>query len=322
MQAKQTNGAKASKTSSLLAERGNEGSRGLQPTDQAGEWFRRGATIDETPQAEAVVRRRSATRLPFANNRGLKPTATVIWSLRDLTRSGRLTSDVEDNNTTAPTVHEPSTHFHPETAHSTTNQIMKTRQHSLASILLALCVAWPCAPARLHAQPLPDLPFASGSTGADGPLQIRPSTAPRYHHAMAYDAARQQTVLFGGYFNGTNNDTWIWQGGGWRVSGTTSSPPARYTHNMVYDGARNETILFGGYPGSGPNYIGDTWAWDGTNWSARPGGPAARGYQGMAYDEARRQVVMFGGYPTRNDTWLWNGTNWSLASPANRPLER
>ena len=46
--------------------------------------------------------------------------------------------------------------------------------------------------------------------------QIRPATSPsaRHSHAMAYDLARQRTVLFGGtaYFGGLHQaDTWEWE---------------------------------------------------------------------------------------------------------------
>jgi hypothetical protein len=38
----------------------------------------------------------------------------------------------------------------------------------------------------------------------------------RDQHAMAYDAARGQVVLFGGVgYSGTLNDTWVWDGTNW-----------------------------------------------------------------------------------------------------------
>src|SRR4051812_34328963 len=69
-----------------------------------------------------------------------------------------------------------------------------------------------------------DLPYSSGSTGADGPLTFR--TIPvngRIGHAMAYDSARNQTIMFGGNFNGAYlGDTWAFDGTNW----TRLTPPA------------------------------------------------------------------------------------------------
>ena len=54
--------------------------------------------------------------------------------------------------------------------------------------------------------------------------QIKPSSSPaaRHLHAMAYDNARQRTVLFGGS-TGTSqlSDTWEWDGKKW----TQIKPP-------------------------------------------------------------------------------------------------
>jgi len=45
-----------------------------------------------------------------------------------------------------------------------------------------------------------------------------PQTVPgaRIAHAMAYDKARAQTVMFGGHLSGARlNDTWLWDGNNW-----------------------------------------------------------------------------------------------------------
>ncbi len=52
--------------------------------------------------------------------------------------------------------------------------------------------------------------------------------SPRYGHAMAYEAARQRVVLFGGS-GGTSplfNDTWGWDGVAWTQL-ADMGPPAR-----------------------------------------------------------------------------------------------
>jgi hypothetical protein len=66
---------------------------------------------------------------------------------------------------------------------------------------------------------------------------------------------------------------------------------------MSYDSARGRVVLFGG----GTNeygYLGDTWEWDGINWTQiHPvKSPSTRGYTSMAYDAARGRTVLFGGY--------------------------
>ena len=37
----------------------------------------------------------------------------------------------------------------------------------------------------------------------------------RHYHAMAYDVARGQVVLFGGWDGSCRNDTWVWDGTNW-----------------------------------------------------------------------------------------------------------
>ena len=73
-----------------LAERDNDGSRGLEPTD-AGEHTirRRGATAErQTGRWPSTVAPRRVTRIP--SFRGLKSTATISASLRDALRTGRV----------------------------------------------------------------------------------------------------------------------------------------------------------------------------------------------------------------------------------------
>src|SRR5690242_3040459 len=70
--------------------------------------------------------------------------------------------------------------------------------------------------------------------------QAQPS--PRTGHAMAYDAGRGVTVLFGGGDSNTNNsETWEWNGGAWtrRYRG---GPSPRFGHAMAYDAARGVTV--------------------------------------------------------------------------------
>jgi uncharacterized protein (TIGR03437 family) len=136
----------------------------------------------------------------------------------------------------------------------------------------------------------------------------------RYQHAMAYDSAHGQVVLFGGLYGDLLNDaladTWLWDGSNWIEASPATSPPARSNHAMAYDSDQGEMVLFGGNVLSGNPT--DTWLWDGTNWTDAPPlvGPPARSGQTMAYDSAHDQVVMFGGIgetssPTLGDIWTY-----------------
>jgi uncharacterized protein (TIGR03437 family) len=179
----------------------------------------------------------------------------------------------------------------------------------------------------------------NGSDWSEATPQAAP--APRSSHAMAYASGLSQLVLFGGVVNsnvGLARDTWVWNGSNWIEQVSSLGPSERYGHTMAYDSAHNQVVLFGG---EGPVEFneclafGDTWLWDGAEWSqATPQtSPPARAGHGMAYDSAHGQVVVFGGVGCSgfgdqimsvvlNDTWVWDGSNWTQASPHNAPSPR
>ena len=87
----------------------------------------------------------------------------------------------------------------------------------------------------------------------------------------------------------------------------TPIPTPRSDHAMAYDSARQRVVLFGGDLGYS-GYFGETWEWDGANWTqVSSGGPSARSRHAMAYDSARQRVVLFGGYggDRFDDTWIY-----------------
>lgn len=173
--------------------------------------------------------------------------------------------------------------------------------------------------APLHAID-PDLPFISGSTGADGPLTFREIPQGRTAPGMVYDPVRQEVVLFGGHNSGNGlGDTWVWKGTNWTRRLPANSPPDRWSHSMVWDQARGEVVIFGGTRNTGR--LNDTWTWNGTNWTQRTpaSSPSPRDAHCAAYDAARQRVVLFGGNAGGQETWLWDGANWTQASPVNRP---
>ncbi|HUD66488.1 MAG TPA: kelch repeat-containing protein [Candidatus Sulfotelmatobacter sp.] len=189
-----------------------------------------------------------------------------------------------------------------------------------------------------------------GGTAADGTdlgdtwiwngetwTQVLPSVAPSGRRldtqGMAYDAATQTVLLFGGYSNATGQvfgDTWSWNGQAktWTQQHPTASPSARRAP-IAYDAIRGKVVLFGGDDPSSGNAFGDTWTWDGRNWAQRTpaASPSQRGLASMAFDASVHKVVLFGGvtpgqYCPNNDTWAWNGTNWTLVSPSAGPPSR
>jgi immunoglobulin I-set domain protein len=138
----------------------------------------------------------------------------------------------------------------------------------------------------------------------------------RWSPGVAYDAAHDRVVLFGGH-NGTSlfAETWEWDGATWTQRFPAAGPPARWDAGMVYHAARQRTVLFGGNPVPDPgSYLGDTWEWDGSTWTqAAASGPSPRLVSAMAYDSLRARTVLYGGYgPAAGfaDLWEWDGTAW------------
>lgn len=142
-----------------------------------------------------------------------------------------------------------------------------------------------------------------------------PLPAARHAHAMAFDAARGQIVLFGGRVIGVApfGDTWLLDGTGWQEATPDSAPAGRAGHAMAFDPRRGEVVLFGGVGITG--VLGDTWVWDGVSWhlAGQNAGPAARSGHTMVWDPVRRRVVLFGGSNpdgVRADLWEWDGSRW------------
>ncbi|HOC00357.1 MAG TPA: DUF4082 domain-containing protein, partial [Verrucomicrobiota bacterium] len=97
----------------------------------------------------------------------------------------------------------------------------------------------------------------------------RPSQSPpaRYIPALAYDATREQTVLFGGQTSdgGYYEDTWLWDGNDWTRASPQHSPPARHGASMTFDPIIQRVVLFGG--SDDYHQFNDTWLWDGNGWT-------------------------------------------------------
>ena len=150
----------------------------------------------------------------------------------------------------------------------------------------------------------------------DGEKWIEAAThgpSPRNGAALAYDSAHRRTILFGG--NGPSNETWGWDGRRWQEKPAVSE--GLFNSAMAFDERHGQAIRFGGW--NGEMRVGDTWAFDGENWSRlEASGPPARNHAAMAYDRKRERLVLFGGHDGERvfgDTWEWDGRQWSR--PAN-----
>jgi hypothetical protein len=147
---------------------------------------------------------------------------------------------------------------------------------------------------------------------------------------MAYDAARQRVVLYGGQGVGGSypTSTWEWDGVAWVQSTSTTNPGTRANHTMAYDAARQRVVLFGGSVIPLSPFADDTWEWDGATWVLRSVAvrPPGRQQGKMACDSVRQRTVLFGGlgagFVHLGDTWEWDGVAWQQRVPSQSPAAR
>ena len=142
---------------------------------------------------------------------------------------------------------------------------------------------------------------------------------------MAFDPVTSSLILFGGYGDGTLDDTWKWEGTAWRRLSPTSSPPPLAGASLAFSAAVGKLILFGGERhATGAGGPATTWTWDGINWSelAFASSPSGRAFAAMAADPAGRLILLFGGLANGSllgDTWtltsVWSADTRSAAPP-------
>ena len=99
----------------------------------------------------------------------------------------------------------------------------------------------------------------------------------RANHSLVYDGNRQRIVLFGGCSTLTASfhqcsgsvlaDTWEFYDNVWHRMAPQTVPQPRYHHMLGYDALNQKVVLFGGMQQNPGPILGDTWVWDGTNWS-------------------------------------------------------
>ncbi len=144
----------------------------------------------------------------------------------------------------------------------------------------------------------------------------------RDHHAMAYDAVRGKTVLYGGQHADRSwaKDTWEWDSKQW-TKFAVPGPGGRVHAAMAYDGKRKKVILFGGGTEDG-RARNDTWEWDGRAWhKLSDDGPPPRSHHRLAFDSRAGVMLLYGGNGVRPpnmlglsvlaDMWQWDGQHWA-----------
>ena len=152
--------------------------------------------------------------------------------------------------------------------------------------------------------------------------------APRAFHALAYDTARDQVVMFGGVDSSETtffDETWLWNASGWQCAQPTNRPAPRTSLGLVYDAARGNVVLFGGL--NATQRFGDTWTWNGVGWTRRSvTGPPPLDGHAMIYDESSQVVLLWGGRTATgvysDAVWEWDGTQWTECTGAARPSAR
>jgi MYXO-CTERM domain-containing protein len=156
---------------------------------------------------------------------------------------------------------------------------------------------------------------------AKGPTDPQPGN--RYENGLAYDVAREVTVLFGGIDANdvALGDTWEWNGQLWKqITPSTASPSPRYGFAMAYSPVHGGVVLYGG--GNGIGALGQTWRWNGVDWTLLPVGsqdPPPLFGAVMVFDSTQQKLVLYGGFnesatPDNEDVWELDVAGWKKAS--------
>jgi N-acetylneuraminic acid mutarotase len=135
---------------------------------------------------------------------------------------------------------------------------------------------------------------------------IRATNPPpgRISPGMAYDAANQQIILFGGDSPRDRlSDTWIYNlaENRWQDVTPQVSPPPRSDMGFVYDETNRIVILFGGYCSETVHDLcDDTWVFDPqtriwTEMNPTNSPPVMYG-QAMLYDWTSQKILLWGGH--------------------------
>jgi hypothetical protein len=147
---------------------------------------------------------------------------------------------------------------------------------------------------------LSDTWFYDGADWTPAPAGAAPP--PRHSAALAYDAARDRLVLFGGRSGfDALDDTWQLGPTGWAQASPTTPPPETYGAGMTYDPHRRVVTLY--------DDAGATWDFDGHDWEGpAPAAPGQRSQAALAFHPGVRGLALFGGASSLGSL----GDLWSL----------
>ncbi len=127
-----------------------------------------------------------------------------------------------------------------------------------------------------------------------------PRPGPRCGQAMAFDEEAGVVVLFGGAAGRSAEslgDTWLFDGGAWRLVAGPAPPPRRYAA-LAYDPGLRGCVLNGGsIDDDGARGYGDAWLFRDRTWTRLPTefDTEVHDDHNLAYHRAAKRLVMFGG---------------------------
>jgi hypothetical protein len=139
-----------------------------------------------------------------------------------------------------------------------------------------------------------------------------------FGHAMTYDTARLETILYGGTdFDIERSSTWRYRGGGaWAIGGESFVPGPRSLFVFEHDPATATNYLFGGHNDSA--VYNDLWTFQDNRWLRieAANGPVGCSYPNGAFDTDRGRLVILcqGG-----ETYEFDGAEWHARNPSTKP---
>ena len=137
-----------------------------------------------------------------------------------------------------------------------------------------------------------------------------------WQHSQVFDAARGETVVFGGRDPATSNllgATHCWNGSTWRLAASTGPQP-RSSPALAYDSTRQVVVMVGGQAPApfGGNWLPDHWEWDGATWT-QVAATTAMGASPvvLGFDPLRNRLVALA---SNRSTYELVGTTWQAVA--------
>ncbi len=150
-------------------------------------------------------------------------------------------------------------------------------------------------------------------------LRLTEGAQPPGNGALAYDAARHNTVLL---VPGAPSQTWIFDGVAHRWARRfPATSPTLGSAVATYDASSGTVVAFGSDTDPSfcdPTIPGETWTWDGNNWTQlhpvrAPNECVGLGPNHMAFDLRHHRLVMVADLDNAGfgATWTWDESVWS-----------